>query len=140
MRGVPKRRATVHLAIGLIAGSLCLLASCSRYGVRSIEDMKAGDCYNETHNFNKGDVVPCDTPHDAEIVAANAKGVSIEGSNILVGAGGKARRADCLGVPAEEADKVAAERGLKFSYFVNFDAYIVKSASGKLTEAVCRRK
>lgn len=138
MRGMPKSQATVPLAIGLIAGSLCFLAACGGSGVRSIEDMKAGDCYNNTDTFDKGEIVPCDTPHDAEVVAANAGGVSKQGSNIVVGAGGNARLADCLGVPTEEAKAIAAERGLNFYYYSNFDAFLVESTSGKLTEAICR--
>ena len=138
MRGMPKSQVTVLLAIGLIAGSLCLLAACGRSGVHSIEDMKAGDCYNNMKVYDEGEIVPCDTPHDVEVVAANAKGVLEQGSTIVVGVGGTERLADCLGVPTEEADAIAAERGLNFNYHVNFDAYIIKSKSGKLTEAICR--
>lgn len=139
MRGMPKSQEIVLLAIGLIACSLCLLAACGGYGVRSLEDMKAGDCYSETDTFDKGEFVPCDTPHDVEVVAANARGVSKQGSTIVVGAGGNERLADCLGVPTEEADAIAAERGLMFYYNANFDAYLIESKSGKLTEAICRQ-
>jgi hypothetical protein len=142
MRGMPKSQVTVLLAIGLIAGSLCLLAACSRSGVHSIEDMKAGDCYNEMDDIREGEIVPCDTPHDTEVVAANVDGVSVSRSGsdtvIEVGVGGAARLADCLGVPTEEADAIVAERGLFFTYYANFDAFIIKSKSGKLIEAICR--
>ena len=126
MRGMPKSQVTVLLAIGLIAGSLCLLAACGRSGVHSIEDMKAGDCYNKMKVSGEGDIVPCDTPHDVEVVAANTKGVF------------QARLTDCLGVPTEEEDAFAAERGLKFYYHFTFDAYLIESETGKLTEAICR--
>jgi hypothetical protein len=139
MRSVPKSRTAVRLAVGPIAASLCLLAGCGS-GVRSISDMKAGDCYNKTGSFDKGDVVSCNSPHDAELVAAHARGIAGQGASVAVGAGGTARLAECLGVPEEEADTVAAVRGLHFYYAANFDAYVMESASGKLTAAVCRRR
>jgi hypothetical protein len=138
MRDVPSGRAVVHPAIGLLAVSLCLLAGCGS-GLRSISNMKAGDCYNKTGSFDKGDVVSCDSPHDAELVAANARGLSGQGGSVIVGAGGTARLAECLGVAEEDADTVAAVQGLHFYYAANFDAYVVEGTSGQLTGAVCRR-
>ena len=134
---MPKIQPT-FLTIVLIAGSLCLLTACDRSGVYLIEDMKTGECYNKIKVYNEGEIVPCDTPHDAEVVAANAKGVSRQGSDITVGVGHDARLADCLGVPVEEVDSIIAERGLKTYYHGNFDAYMAESKSGKLTEAICR--
>ena len=97
-------------------------------------DLQAGDCYNGSGSAIE--IVPCDAPHEFEVVAVG--GVTQDGGNIVVGAGGDEALAECLGVAVTEADAVLEERGLDFFFFANLDAFLLRSQSGQLEEAICQ--
>lgn len=127
-----------------------VMAACGgNSGTTPSEELEVGDCYNGDTLRSTVEVVPCDGPHDGEVVTVGKDVVekqSESGMEISIGGGAKGTLADCLGVREGEVDHTLSERGLSQRYIggtigggsPGFIGHVVESESDeKVTGALC---
>ena len=106
--------------------------------------LQGGDCYIDSSG--ELEIVPCDTPHDAEVVlyAPLAESDLDEDGGFVVPPEGEEALAECLGVSVDEVDAVLEERSLGFAMDISrgtHELYRENEAgyhvAGGLEEPIC---
>ena len=139
------RVSTVVIVLAFLVGALSV-AACGGGDVtsgaapaemRRASELQVGDCWNRGDSPKEEEpvyeVVPCDTPHKAEVVKLGGFPSDTETTQAF---------ADCLGVSPEELETTLDERSLEA--LGNWDQWsgghlFLASTSGKLTQPICAR-